>query len=239
MPFFSCVRRPGRVLGPLIPVLVSLAAGGCGTQYVEFRPVGVQGPRYPGFVSDGQYRLPPGTNDVDVSVQAYGTIQETKRGLAYEQVEVSFEVRNRGKDVWALDPAKAKFLSDSGQQITGAQAVADKTPLESVVVPPSGKETFRLLFDLPPEIAFRRMGSFRVQWLYSYGDQQLATVTKFLKVVPERYAYYPGYYYPSPGPYGPGGWYTGPLDSPGYYGGFDDFGEEEFENEHGRDRDRD
>jgi len=217
----SVVRASGwaMILGALV-----LVVAGCGPEYIYFRPAENPEGASPGWVAQGKYDLPPGTQSAEVEISARGVIEKEKNGEGNKRIlEVRFSVRNRGAAPWTLEPATVRVIDDEGRVIVGARAYRDKNPVGTLMTGGGMRTTFLLVFDMPNEISFKAIGSLRVVWPYKYGDKAFVVNTKFVRIEEVTY-YYPDYYgypygpYPyGPPYYGPYGPYAYPPYGPYYY----------------------
>jgi hypothetical protein len=218
------------------------AALGCGNDYIRFRPVGFPEAAASGWVEGGLFRLPPGVGSVALSVEARGVTEKPKDGPAERSLDVSFRLQNRSKATFTLDPAEAKVIDDDGHTILGAKAYTVKNPTGALAVPGGGREDGRLVFPLPQEVRFDRIGSVKLVLAYKFGDTAYQATAKFVRsedayyygpydapyYYPYFYPYYYGpYYYPYGYPYGY------PFDYPYYDGRFRFRGERHERGGHG------
>ena len=207
----------------------ALMTGGCGPEYIYFRPAENPQGASPGWVAQGKYLLPPDTRVVSVDISARGVIEKKKQAEETRSLEVRFTARNRGPQPWTLDPATVKVLDDEGRMTAGAQAYQDKSPIGVITVPGGARTSLVLIFTLAPGTRFEELGSLRVIWPSRYGDKAIEGNTKFIRIEevtyysPDYYPYYGPYYGPYPYPYGPYLYPYGPHPygyDPWYYDGF-------------------
>jgi len=208
----------------------ALLAAGCGPEYVYFRPAQNPEGASPGWVAQGKYNLPPGTQSVEAEISVRGVIEKQKNAEPRRLLEVRFTARNRGPSPWTLDPATVKVIDDEGRATVGARAYLNKESVGTITVGGGNRTAFLLVFVMPPNMRFESIGSLRVIWPYRYADKPYEVATKFVRIEEVAY-YYPDYYYgypyypPSYGPYpyppfGPyyyDPWYYDPWYGP-YYG---------------------
>jgi len=203
----------------------ALAATGCASaRHTYFRPAGDYQGAGANWVAKQVYRLPPGSEGVEVQIAARGTSNENERGVVYDTLHVRMEIENRGKSAFTLDPAAVKLLDDEGRAVEGAEAYAGRNRTGTITIAAGAGATYELVIDLPGSVRLQDVGSLRLAWPYRYGEQTYEVTTKFIKIDQVNY-YYP-HYHPAYPYYDP--WFHDPWYGPwgrrrigiGYYHGW-------------------
>jgi hypothetical protein len=164
-------------------ILISVVCGGCHatSHVVYFRVVEVGMTRVPVEPTSTAPLPAPTAPLVRFTVLGHGTTQPERDGGETEAFHAHFRIDNWGIHAFQLDPARVCLYDDEGNKIACAEAFNGNRKMESVTVKPDSRELFTLAFTMPDKTPFARLGSLRMVWPYTYGDQRFAATAKFVK----------------------------------------------------------
>jgi hypothetical protein len=199
-------------------------------EYFYFSPAQPAKPASAGWVSGGQYSLPPGAEAVTIEASAFGSITAGPGGAQYQTFVVRLTIANSGTESLMMAPSSMRFMDESGHLVTGATAYSGVVRVSTDTVGPGGRDELQLEFSLPPVLALKGLGPVDVDVPYAYGDTSYLTELRFIPSPPpnasaaalpayptsnvyNNYNYYNEYTYPEYAypdyAYYPTGWWGG------------------------------
>jgi len=199
-------------------------------EYFYFSPAQPAKPASAGWVSGGQYSLPPGAGAVTIEASAFGSITAGPGGAQYQTFVVRLTIANSGTESLIMAPSSMRFMDESGHLVTGATAYSGVVRVSTDTVGPGGRDELQLEFSLPPVLALKDLGPVDVDVPYAYGDTSYLTELRFIPSPPpiasaaaslpayptsnvyNNYNYYGQYTYPDyyqDYAYYPTGWWGG------------------------------
>ena len=192
--------------------MVALALAGCGAARVHFRPTE--------NVTTLLGRAPAASYLLDEDDAAAGRVLLKAEGLGPDDDEgrmhwsilVSFLAVNRSETPTTIAAADLRIIDDEGAEMTPAAFYVDGLTSDELVVADAWGHAVAV-FELPEGLSLEDLGSFRVLWKLTVGENDRALETKFLRIrYTSRYHhrhhyrrhYYDPYYHGRFHYYGPG-----------------------------------
>lgn len=153
-------------------------------EYFYFSPAQPAKPASAGWVSGGQYSLPPGAEAVTIEASAFGSITAGPGGAQYQTFVVRLTIANSGTESLMMAPSSMRFMDESGHLVTGATAYSGTVRVSTDTVGPGGRDELQLEFGLPPVLALNGLGPVDVDVPYAYGDTSYLTELRFVPAPP-------------------------------------------------------
>ena len=153
-------------------------------QYFYFSPAQPVRPASAGWVSGGQYSLPPGAGAVTNEASAFGSITAGPSGAQYQTFVVRLTIANSGTESLTMAPSSMRFMDESGRLVTGATAYSGTMRVSMDTVGPGGRDELQLEFGLPTSLTLQSLGPANVEVPYAYGDTTYLTELRFIPSPP-------------------------------------------------------
>jgi hypothetical protein len=131
-------------------------------------------------------------DQLSIALKAAAYRQDLVDNMRIPTIQARFYVRNKSPHLVRLQPRKTYVKDDEGRRLPLTDSWINKVKSRELVVGRGEKAVIDLFFEAPGGYRLRRLGSFRLFWVFSLGEKTYYNETKLLRA--ESTYHYPPYH---------------------------------------------